>query len=209
MRKTIPAIVRFDAKVDKSGGPDACWPWTAAKTPSGYGVFSESAQRRAVRAHRWAWAYHNSEIPGGMTIDHLCSTRDCQNTRHMEVVTPSENSKRANGGKPYCPKGHSYEVVGYTYRNAGTRWCNACRDTYNESRRSNHRDFREDNPLGKTLTTHCVRGHEYTEDNTYYFPSTGARACTSCRRVLRQQYKARRNAAEREARAVIRDGKNG
>lgn len=29
--------------------------------------------------------------------------------------------------------------------------------------------------------THCLRGHEFTEDNTYYHPETNARNCIECR----------------------------
>lgn len=30
------------------------------------------------------------------------------------------------------------------------------------------------------LLTHCKRGHEFTEDNTYINPTTGARICRAC-----------------------------
>lgn len=30
--------------------------------------------------------------------------------------------------------------------------------------------------------THCVNGHEYTDENTYRAPKTGARSCQTCRR---------------------------
>ncbi|MAX33707.1 MAG: hypothetical protein CME72_11665 [Halomonadaceae bacterium] len=29
--------------------------------------------------------------------------------------------------------------------------------------------------------THCRRGHEFTQDNTYYHPKTGRRECRECR----------------------------
>ena len=31
--------------------------------------------------------------------------------------------------------------------------------------------------------THCVHGHEYTEENTYIVPDTGARKCRECERL--------------------------
>ncbi len=34
--KVTPLIDRYLAKVDKSGGPDACWPWTGSLN-KGYG----------------------------------------------------------------------------------------------------------------------------------------------------------------------------
>src|SRR6185312_561373 len=33
--------VPFWDRVDRSGGPDACWPWTGAINKSGYGSFGE------------------------------------------------------------------------------------------------------------------------------------------------------------------------
>lgn len=32
----------------------------------------------------------------------------------------------------------------------------------------------------KSKITHCPKGHEYTEDNTYIIPSTGHRNCRAC-----------------------------
>ena len=33
------------------------------------------------------------------------------------------------------------------------------------------------------IKTHCIRGHEFTTDNTYITPKTGARACKQCRGI--------------------------
>ena len=38
-------------------------------------------------------------------------------------------------------------------------------------------------------TTHCIHGHEFTEDNTYVTPSTGARQCKACIRAYMPAYK--------------------
>lgn len=44
--------------------------------------------------------------------------------------------------------------------------------------------------------THCVRGHEFTEANTYVVPR-GGRACRKCRQILKKARLARLR--EREA----------
>lgn len=44
---------RFWRKVDKSGGPDACWPWLASTHPGGYGQFYD-ARNKPIYAHRFA-----------------------------------------------------------------------------------------------------------------------------------------------------------
>ena len=45
----------------------------------------------------------------------------------------------------------------------------------------NQRDRVRDGTDQRTLTTHCVNGHEYTEENTYWAPKTGSRSCRKCR----------------------------
>jgi hypothetical protein len=41
--------------------------------------------------------------------------------------------------------------------------------------------------------THCLRGHEYTEENTSW--SNGTRSCKTCRALLAEQRRARKAAA--------------
>lgn len=43
----------------------------------------------------------------------------------------------------------------------------------------------------KVLKTHCVRGHEFTAENTYTSPH-GARHCQTCQRAKYQRLKAKR-----------------
>ena len=52
----------------------------------------------------------------------------------------------------------------------------------------------QDNQLDKSIKgraagqnkTHCPRGHEYTEENTYWRPNTGWRVCRTCNRDRRR-----------------------
>lgn len=51
--------------------------------------------------------------------------------------------------------------------------------------------------------THCPKGHEYTEENTYLRPDTGHRLCKRCRREAnRESYE--RNKEARNARRRAR-----
>lgn len=68
--------------------------WLAGGTKSGYGYFWLSATKM-VYAHRFAWEVTRDPIPDGMEVDHLCRVTSCVNPAHMEIVTPSENRKRA------------------------------------------------------------------------------------------------------------------
>jgi len=73
--------------------PDTgCWLWLKPK-PSGYGT--KTYHGRTVLAHRWAWEHWRGPIPDGMVVDHVCNVRNCVNIMHLELVTPSENVRRA------------------------------------------------------------------------------------------------------------------
>ena len=53
------------------------------------------ANGRLRYVHRLTWEAVHGRIPDGLTIDHLCFNRRCINLDHLEVVTASENTRRA------------------------------------------------------------------------------------------------------------------
>ena len=127
---------RFWPKVDRSGGPDACWRWLAAKSGNGYGAFY--FRGRWGLAYRCAYELLVGPIPEGLQIDHLCRVRDCVNPTHLEPVTHRENLLRGEGvaaqhaAKTHCPRGHPYSGVNlYVYpAPRGQRECRECRRQY-------------------------------------------------------------------------------
>jgi HNH endonuclease len=152
VRKRRPPADRFREKVDTSGGPDACWPWTA-HTDKGYGLFR--AIDGCVGAHRFAWELANGPIPDGATIDHVCHNgtdcaggvtclhRRCCNPAHLEPVSMAENvarSHNARGNRTHCPQGHEYtpENTKFNYVNGG-RVCRTCSNAYQRRWRSEGR----------------------------------------------------------------------
>ncbi len=140
--KGRPIEVRFWEKVDRSGGPDACWPWLAAKTPKGYGVFPINFNGGSTypQAHRTAWQLtHHGPLPQyPLVMDHVCKRRDCVNPAHLRIVTQAENCgplarptpfefnrtrTECNYGHPFSPENtHWY----FDSRGVPTRMCIAC-----------------------------------------------------------------------------------
>lgn len=85
---------RFWNHVNKTSD---CWEWTSALDNDGYGIIQLSQPvRMNKKAHRISYELSVGPIPEGMTIDHLCRNKKCVNPEHLEVVTGSENAKRAN-----------------------------------------------------------------------------------------------------------------
>src|SRR5688500_15250667 len=139
-----PPAERFWSRVDQTGGPDTCWPWTGSTT-KGYGNVRLGGV--SYRAHRLAWIYAHGAIPVGREVDHrchdsscrlgdLCPHRRCCNPRHLKVVEHAENMApdRSSLGslagarqraKSHCPRGHAYTAANTYVSSQGYRRCRA------------------------------------------------------------------------------------
>jgi len=129
---------RFWPKVDRSGGSDACWPWTGARMIFGHGSFWLGT--RNVPAHRFSYERLVGPIPDGLQLDHLCRNPPCVNPAHLEPVTNRENGRRGMAGalqrsRTHCPQGHPYDEAN-TYVSRGYRCCKACRANMQRKRRA-------------------------------------------------------------------------
>jgi hypothetical protein len=86
---------RFWIKVDRSGGPDACWEWTSksvkrSKCGLAYGDFRVS-RNKVIGAHRMAWELTNGPIPDGLCVCHKCDNPLCCNPSHHFLGTRADN----------------------------------------------------------------------------------------------------------------------
>lgn len=85
----FPNGTPFEVRIDKSGGPDACWPWMAARTTHGYGSFHKDGTRRL--AHREAYELENGVLPDGTQVLHSCDNPPCCNPAHLFLGTYRDN----------------------------------------------------------------------------------------------------------------------
>lgn len=88
-RKDTPADARLQAGTDRSGGPDACWPWTRYCLPRGYGRLG--FRGKSTYAHILSFQTYNGPIPDGSQVRHKCDNPSCANPRHLELGTAKDN----------------------------------------------------------------------------------------------------------------------
>jgi hypothetical protein len=129
-------IATFWSRVDRTAGPDACWPWTGAINKHGYGTVRLPGNL-FVRAHRLAYALVGNALDDDKLLDHVCHNdsgctgtrkeclhRRCCNPAHGEPVTQQVNNDRGNS---YRQKERRMQItdldspVGETYEDRDSR----------------------------------------------------------------------------------------
>jgi hypothetical protein len=92
---------RFWAKVDRSAGPTACWPWLGyigqnRGTGRGYGQIrdtSAGSRGRLLKAHRVALVLKTGRDEPALDACHECDNSVCCNPGHLFWGTHRENMK--------------------------------------------------------------------------------------------------------------------
>lgn len=91
-RSAPPAPARFHDKIDRSGGPNACWPWTGARDDDGYGNFK--LHGRVLKAHIVAFVeVHGYQPP---MVCHSCDNPPCCNPDHLFAGDAGLNNEDRN-----------------------------------------------------------------------------------------------------------------
>jgi hypothetical protein len=96
---------RVMANIDRSAGPDDCWPWQGALGGSaGHG--QTSLNRKVVYAHRVVYELTNGPIPDGLIVRHTCDNPPCCNPAHLLTGTQFDNVQdMISRGRAHWQKG--------------------------------------------------------------------------------------------------------
>lgn len=112
------------------------WLWEGALDDNGYGTAWSRRRGKVAKAHQVIWEYSRGPIPNGLEIDHVCRVRRCVNPDHLELVTHTENMRRAR--RASCRQGHPYTSAN-TYLWRGKRWCRTCLRLYQRRYQADYR----------------------------------------------------------------------
>lgn len=83
---------RFESKVDRSGGPTACHPWTAARDFNGYGKFWADGRLRVAHVVAFLMNTGESSLPEDKPcVLHRCDNPPCCNPVHLWCGTKKDN----------------------------------------------------------------------------------------------------------------------
>lgn len=96
--RSLVLAERFWGFVDKTAGPDACWPYMryrhghGSTAGNGYGSFP-IGEKGKYQANRVAWMLTNGDIPDGMHVLHTCDNPSCCNPSHLRLGTHQDNMR--------------------------------------------------------------------------------------------------------------------
>lgn len=130
-------IDRFWGWVDRTAGPDGCWPWTGyCDSRSGYGRFR--VDTIGYLSHRWllgmqrgrplVWTPEVREV-----ACHKCDNPPCCNPAHLYVGDQFQNMRDSvvrgrhfEASQTHCKQGHPL-FGDNLYLTARQRYCRICR----------------------------------------------------------------------------------
>lgn len=104
-------IARLWEKVDRSGGPDSCWPWRGARNDNGYGIIR--VRGRNLRTHRLALGLELALAREPFVL-HSCDNPPCCNPAHLSVGTQADNvhDMLSKGRRRYVTRLSAAQVAG-------------------------------------------------------------------------------------------------
>lgn len=105
LKKMADDRERFEARVVRGENEDDCWQWIGAiRGPrpgaTKYAVFNYQGKRQFAHRVSYMW-HHGIELTSAEPVHHTCANPTCTNPRHLQVVTPQENTAESLERKFY------------------------------------------------------------------------------------------------------------
>lgn len=136
---------RFLSKMRKDAA-SGCWTWTgAASRGTSGGTYGHlQFEKKAYKAHRFAYERLVGPIPEGYELDHLCGNTLCVNPKHLEPVEKLENMRRSKvwsywKSKTHCCRGHEFTPENTRVEKSGKRTCRECIRVRQRERRASQK----------------------------------------------------------------------
>ena len=147
----------FWSKVDRTGGPNACWPWLAAEDSNGYGAVKWGGKKQ--NAHRVALELKLGRPLGDRMLachSRECTTRLCCNPAHLREGTSRDNVEDMHATGGFDPAAVTRALIKTNEESRfvgppGTSWCVGCQDFLSES------EFGKDAGRWNGLARYCRR----------------------------------------------------
>lgn len=89
--RVIEVLQRRLDKIDRSGGPDACWPYLGKSAHAG-GYIQFSHKGKVTLLHRLIYEREVGPIPPGMLVCHSCDNPPRCNPSHYFLGTTQDNT---------------------------------------------------------------------------------------------------------------------
>ncbi len=202
-----PLADRLWEHVDKSGGQEACWPYTRI-THDNYGGlvhYLEDGTKISIGTHRAAYLVTYGILSDTHMVLHTCGNKRCCNPLHLYLGTASENAHDAINDGAWEPSKRKLsdedirEIRArhgeFSQKALATQFCISLSTV--SAILSGKERLAAGGPLrigqGRTKT-HCHKGHELTEDNIVLSHNDTARNCKICY-LERNRLKANRRLA--------------
>ncbi|MGJ4148896.1 NUMOD4 motif-containing HNH endonuclease [Corynebacterium macclintockiae] len=155
--------------------------------------------QRTCLVHRLVLLTFVGSCPDGMEACHWNDAPDDNRLENLRWAPRGDNNlDRVRNGihsmakKTHCKRGHEFtpENTRFERRHSGvSRRCIQCEKERAKRRQEKARAYRAKHPLPpREEPTHCKRGHEFTEENTYRYKNKAGKECKTCRHMRMQRW---------------------